>query len=55
MITNVFISTDRQAVAYEVDNGDGGIFIQQVGYEHVDEVEILEGDWIALGTTGREH
>lgn len=48
-ITNVFISQDRTAIAYELNDGDGGVFIHEADTETTEEVTILEGDWIALG------
>lgn len=48
-ITNVFISQDRTAIAYELDDGDGGVFLHDATFDTVEEVGVLEGDWIALG------
>lgn len=48
-ITNVFITQDKKAVAIEVADGDGGIFVFNEGYLDVEETDHLDGDWISLG------
>ena len=48
-ITGVWISTERDALAWEIADGDGGIFVYQAGYSHADEVQELGDGWIALG------
>lgn len=49
-ITNVWITPERDALAFELDNGDGGTFVYAVGKSHAEEVsELLGSDWIALG------
>jgi hypothetical protein len=48
-ITGVFISDDRTALAWEIANGDGGIFVVQAGYSEAEEIQELGDGWIALG------
>lgn len=48
-ITNVWISDDRQALAWEVADGDGGIFVVQAGFSECEEVQEIGGGWIPLG------
>lgn len=48
--TNVWITNDRTTLAFEIDDGEGGLYVYQAGYTTADEVQELTGtDWISLG------
>lgn len=47
-ITSVWISDDREALAWEVTHGDGGTFVYQGGYNHAEEVRELGDGWVLL-------
>lgn len=46
-ITGVWISTERDAIAWE--QSDGGTYVYVAGRPYAEEVERLTDGWIALG------
>lgn len=49
-ITAVFISPDRRNLAFEVDDGDGGVFVLDVEIDAPpEEIDFVDPSWIALG------
>ena len=53
MITGVFVTADSNRLAYEVDGGDGGVFvIDPTVIIPPEEVDGLDNTWIRLGPGG---
>jgi hypothetical protein len=49
MITAVFISSDGTRLAYEVDEGEGGIYVVDSALDAApEEVDSLSADWRRL-------
>jgi hypothetical protein len=49
-ITGVFLSSNREQLGIELDDGDGGVLLLDVTIEEVpQEVDGLEGEWVRIG------